>query len=45
MAARLIHATDLSVTLLKLKSQELYEMPRADIRGLYRIVGVQRLGA
>ncbi len=45
MAARLTQATDLSLTLVKLKSQEVFEMPRATIRGLYRIVGVQRLGA
>jgi hypothetical protein len=43
--ARLIKTTEASVTLVKLQSPEPYEIARSDIRGLYRIVGVQRLGA
>jgi lambda repressor-like predicted transcriptional regulator len=43
--ARLIATTANKVTLCKLGPQHTAEHDRADIRGLYRIVGVQRLGA
>ncbi|MSO99066.1 MAG: helix-turn-helix transcriptional regulator [Rhodospirillaceae bacterium] len=42
---RLTHTSDSSITVLKLQPQESFEIPRAQIRGLYRIVGVQHLSA
>jgi phage repressor protein C with HTH and peptisase S24 domain/lambda repressor-like predicted transcriptional regulator len=41
---RLSAATDTAVILVKLQSSEKIEIARSDIKGLYRIVGVQRLG-
>lgn len=43
--ARLIQTTDKALVLLKLQSQESFEIPRDSIRGIYRVVGVRRLGA
>jgi len=42
--ARLVGTSDTSFRFLKLPTQDWYEFPRAESRGLYRVVGVQRLG-
>jgi len=41
---RLVKTTETTIVLLKLQTQESFDIPRNEIRGLYRIVGVQRLG-
>jgi lambda repressor-like predicted transcriptional regulator/phage repressor protein C with HTH and peptisase S24 domain len=45
IVGRLTKTTESVVVLIKLQSQEAFEIARDDMRGLYRIVGVQRLGA
>ncbi|MBL8645340.1 MAG: hypothetical protein JNK21_15515 [Rhodospirillaceae bacterium] len=45
LVGRLARTTDSKIVILKLQPQESFEIARADMRGLYRIVGVQRLGA
>lgn len=44
IVGRLVKTTDNHIVLLKLQSQDSFDVLRADLRGLYRIVGVQRLG-
>lgn len=43
--ARLVNSTEAAITLQKLQTPQPYDMPRSEISGLYRVVGVQRLGA
>ena len=45
LLARLVRTSDTTVTLHKIQTPEAFDMPRAEIRGLYRVVGIQRLGA
>lgn len=44
MLGRLMQSTEADVRLLKLNPQTEFDIARNDIRGLYRVVGVQRLG-
>jgi phage repressor protein C with HTH and peptisase S24 domain len=44
LLGRLARTTETTVRLVKLQSQESFDIARQDIRGLYRVVGVQRLG-